>query len=143
MVALTCDRPLEPPRAVDLTGAAEVWLGRAPPEAPAGVVRLSFTDDRMSALHARLRRVLGRWVIEDAGSKNGVRVQDTPQRRAVLNPGDAIECGQTFLVFDEHAADDRRPRSRPAPPSSAARASTPICSPAGRRWPGSLPPACR
>ena len=113
MVALTCDRPLEPPRAVDLTGAAEVWLGRAPPEAPAGVVRLSFTDDRMSALHARLRRVLGRWVVEDAGSKNGVRVQDTPQRRAVLNPGDAIECGQTFLVFDEHAADDPPPALPP------------------------------
>lgn len=113
MVALTCDRPLEPPRAVDLTGAAEVWLGRAPPEAPAGVVRLSFTDDRMSALHARLRRVLGRWVIEDAGSKNGVRVRDTPQRRAVLNPGDAIECGQTFLVFDEHAADDPPPALPP------------------------------
>ena len=113
MIALACDRPLEVARAVELTGAAEVWLGRAPPEAPPGVVRLSFADERMSALHARLRRVLGRWVVEDAGSKNGVRVQGTPQRRAVLNPGDAIECGQTFLVFDEHAADEPPPALPP------------------------------
>jgi len=113
VVALACDRPLDEPRAVELTGAGEVWLGRTPPDAPAGVVRLSFPDDRMSALHARLRRVLGRWVIEDAGSKNGLRVQGTPQRRAVLNPGDSIECGQTFLVFDEHAADEPPPALPP------------------------------
>ncbi|HEY3586603.1 MAG TPA: sigma-54-dependent Fis family transcriptional regulator, partial [Myxococcaceae bacterium] len=113
MVALACDRPLEAPRAVELTGAGEVWLGRAPPEAPSGVVRLSFPDDRMSALHARLRRVLGRWVIEDAGSKNGLRVRDTPQRRAVLNPGDSIECGQTFLVFDEYPAEETPPALPP------------------------------
>ncbi|MGZ6141260.1 MAG: FHA domain-containing protein, partial [Myxococcaceae bacterium] len=104
VVALSCDRPLEAPRALELTGTAEAWLGRAPPEAPPGVVRLSVPDERMSALHARLRRVLGRWVVEDAGSKNGLRVQGNPQRRAVLNPGDVIECGQTFLVFDEHPA---------------------------------------
>jgi len=114
VVALACDRPLEPPRRVELTGAGDVWLGRAPPDAPPGVVRLSFPDDRMSALHARLRRVLGRWVIEDAGSKNGLRVQGTPQRRAVLNPGDSIECGQTFLVFDEHAAEAPPPALPPA-----------------------------
>jgi transcriptional regulator with PAS, ATPase and Fis domain len=98
---------------VELTGAGDVWLGRAPPDAPPGVVRLSFPDDRMSALHARLRRVLGRWVIEDAGSKNGLRVQGTPQQRAVLNPGDSIECGQTFLVFDEHAAEEPPPALPP------------------------------
>ena len=113
VAALSCDRPLEPPRAVDLTGASEVWLGRSPPEAPPGVVRLSFADERMSALHARLRRVLGRWVVEDAGSKNGLRVQGTPQRRAVLEPGDSIECGQTFLVFEEHPRGDDPPPSLP------------------------------
>ena len=104
VLALSCDRPLEAARALELTGAAEAWLGRAPPEAPPGVVRLSVPDERMSALHARLRRVLGRWVVEDAGSKNGLRVQGSQQRRAVLNPGDVIECGQSFLVFEEHPA---------------------------------------
>ena len=113
ILALSCDRPLETPRALELTGAAEAWLGRAPPEAPSGVVRLSVPDDRMSALHARLRRVLGRWVVEDAGSKNGLRVQGSPQRRAVLNPGDVIECGQTFLVFDEHPAMGESPTLPP------------------------------
>ena len=38
----------------------------------------------------------------------------TPQRRAVLSPGDAIECGQTFLVFDEHPADESVPALPPA-----------------------------
>lgn len=113
VVALSCDDPLGAPRAVTLTSAAEVWLGRAPPEAPPGVIRLGFPDDRMSALHARLRRVLGRWVVEDAGSKNGLRVQGTPQRRAVLNPGDAIECGQTFLVFEEHPGGGELPSLPP------------------------------
>jgi sigma-54 dependent transcriptional regulator, acetoin dehydrogenase operon transcriptional activator AcoR len=113
VIALACDRPFDPPRAIELSGSGEVWLGRAPPEAPAGVVRLSFPDDRMSALHARLRRVLGRWVIEDAGSKNGLRVEGTPQRRAVLNPGDAIECGQTFFVFDEHGTEEPLPALPP------------------------------
>ena len=113
VAALSCDRPLDAPRAVDLTGASEVWLGRSPPEAPPAVIRLSFADERMSALHARLRRVLGRWVVEDAGSKNGLRVQGTPQRRAVLEPGDSIECGQTFLVFEEHPRGDGPPPSLP------------------------------
>jgi len=116
VAALACDRPLEPPRIIALSGTAEVWIGRAPPDAPPGVRALSFPDDRMSALHARLRRVLGRWVVEDAGSKNGVRVQGTLQRRAVLSPGDSIECGQTFLVFEEHAATDPLP---PLPPGAA------------------------
>ena len=113
VVALSCDRPLEAPRSFELTPVTEVWLGRAPPDATPGVASLSFPDERMSAFHARLRRVLGRWVVEDAGSKNGVRVQGTPQRRAVLNPGDSIECGQTFLVFDEHVTGDEPPPSLP------------------------------
>src|SRR6516165_10120739 len=103
VAAMACDRPMNPPRATLLDGVSEVWIGRAPPEAPAGVCRLTFPDERMSALHAHLRRVLGRWVLEDAGSKNGVRVHGTPQRRAVLENGDAFECGQTFFVYEEHA----------------------------------------
>lgn len=104
VAAVACDRPMDAPRATLLDGVDEVWIGRAPPEAPEGVCRLTFPDERMSALHARLRRVMGRWVLEDAGSKNGVRVHGTAQRRAVLGSGDAFECGQTFFVYEEHSS---------------------------------------
>jgi transcriptional regulator with GAF, ATPase, and Fis domain len=102
--AVACDRPLDPPQLFSLAAVSEVWVGRAPPQAGPGILRLTFPDERMSALHARLRRVLGRWVLEDAGSKNGVRVHGTPQRRAVLLSGVSFECGQTFFVYEEHPA---------------------------------------
>jgi sigma-54 dependent transcriptional regulator, acetoin dehydrogenase operon transcriptional activator AcoR len=114
VAAVACDRPMDAPRATLLDGVSEVWIGRAPPEAPVGVCRLTFPDDRMSALHAHLRQVLGRWVLEDAGSKNGVRVHGTSQRRAVLESGDAFECGQTFFVYEEHAGSE----SAALPPGS-------------------------
>lgn len=104
VAAVACDRPQAAPQRFSLASHSEVWLGRAPPEAGPDIFRLTFTDERMSALHARLRRVLGRWVLEDAGSKNGVRVHGTPQSRAVLETGDSFECGQTFFVYEEHPA---------------------------------------
>jgi transcriptional regulator with PAS, ATPase and Fis domain len=109
VAAVACDRPQDAPQRFPLASHSEVWLGRAPPGAGPDVLRLTFPDERMSALHARLRRVLGRWVLEDAGSKNGVRVYGTPQQRAVLASGDSFECGQTFFVYEEH------PASPPAP----------------------------
>ena len=120
VVALTCDRPLEPPRAVDLTGAAEVWLGRAPPEAPAGVVRLSFTDDRMSALPCPAAEGPGPLGGRGCGEQERVRVQDTPQRRAVLTPGTPSSAGRPSWSSTSTPPTIRRPRSRPAPPTSAA-----------------------
>jgi transcriptional regulator with PAS, ATPase and Fis domain len=105
VAAFSCHRLFAPPLVLDLTRQHLVTLGRSPPEGMEGTP-LAIPDDHMSALHARLERVVDRWVVEDAGSKNGVRVNGVVQRRAALSPGDVVECGQTFLVYDEVNDDD-------------------------------------
>ena len=104
-VAFSCHRPFELPFRVELNRTQVLCLGRSPP--PAGLLGtpLAVADDHMSALHARFERVVDRWVVEDAGSKNGVRVNGVVQRRAALKAGDVVECGQTFLLFDEPEED--------------------------------------
>jgi DNA-binding NtrC family response regulator len=100
VAAFSCQRPYASPVVLDLARHSLVALGRAPPPGGPGTP-LALPDDHMSALHARLERVVDRWVVEDAGSKNGVRVNGVVQRRAALSAGDVVECGQTFLVYDE------------------------------------------
>lgn len=119
VAAFSCHRPFDPPALVELMRHQTVCLGRSPP--PAGLLGtpLAVPDDHMSALHARFERVVDRWVVEDAGSKNGVRVNGVVQRRAALSAGDVVECGQTFLVFDELAeeAGSTLPADAPSGPT--------------------------
>ncbi|MBI3185326.1 MAG: sigma 54-interacting transcriptional regulator [Myxococcales bacterium] len=100
-----------------LSDVDEVLLGRGESReakrTSAGGVRrlcLSVADRRMSSAHARLTRVLGRWVLEDAGSKNGVRVNGAVQQRSVLADGDLFELGRSFFIYRES-----KPLSEPAP----------------------------
>jgi transcriptional regulator with PAS, ATPase and Fis domain len=53
----------------------------------------------MSSAHARLVKALDRWIIEDAGSKNGTRVNGVARSRVQLVDGDVIEIGHTWFVF--------------------------------------------
>jgi DNA-binding NtrC family response regulator len=46
----------------------------------------------------RLARSGEAWTFEDAGSKNGSRVNGQRTARATLADGDVVECGGTFLV---------------------------------------------
>jgi DNA-binding NtrC family response regulator len=62
-------------------------------------VSVHLDDPRMSSKHARLTKLLRRWVIEDMGSKNGIRVNGVEQTRAALADGDLLEVGRTFFVF--------------------------------------------
>jgi DNA-binding NtrC family response regulator len=62
-------------------------------------VSVHLDDPRMSSKHARLTKLLRRWVIEDMGSKNGIRVNGVEQTRAALADGDLLEVGHTFFVF--------------------------------------------
>jgi DNA-binding NtrC family response regulator len=66
---------------------------------------LRVPDPAMSSTHARLTRVHGgRWLIEDAGSKNGIVQNGTPIRRAALEDGDLLELGQTLFLYRDAVA---------------------------------------
>ena len=119
VAAFSCHRPFAPPVVLDLSRRQLVALGRSPPPGGPDGTPLAVADDHMSAFHARFERVVDRWVVEDAGSKNGVRVNGVLQRRAALSPGDVVECGQTFVVYDEPVDEDAAalPADAPSGPS--------------------------
>ncbi|HEY8209228.1 MAG TPA: FHA domain-containing protein, partial [Myxococcaceae bacterium] len=126
-LALSCERPLEVPWRFALDGVDEVVLGRGAERSfrleesgPKKRLEIRAPDARMSSQHARLVRDLGRWVMEDAGSKNGVVVDGVFQKRALLSSDEPhlIELGHTFFVFSTrlvtgplplHLASDPRP----------------------------------
>jgi DNA-binding NtrC family response regulator len=102
IVVLVCDDPMTGSSRHALTDVDEVVIGRASAHRSArGARRLEIgvRDPRMSWAHARLVRDLTRWVIEDAGSKNGVMVNGIRRQRAVLDDGDLLELGQTLCLF--------------------------------------------
>jgi DNA-binding NtrC family response regulator len=107
-VLLECDRPLASSSRHALTDLDEVVVGRSPMRRASrnereGTRRLALgvPDSRMSQVHARLVRDMGRWILEDAGSKNGVILNGERHERAVLEDGDLFEMGHTFFLFRE------------------------------------------
>ncbi|HLL84987.1 MAG TPA: sigma-54-dependent Fis family transcriptional regulator, partial [Longimicrobium sp.] len=122
LLVLECDRPLAPSSGHWLADATEVVLGRGEARRFArepGQARLDVrvADRRMSSVHARLSRVLDRWVLEDAGSKNGVRLNGVRQQRAMLANGDVFELGHTFFLFTERLVSPGEARGE-LPPES-------------------------
>jgi transcriptional regulator with PAS, ATPase and Fis domain len=69
-------------------------------EGDARALTITVPDPRMSSKHARLTRDGKRWLLEDAGSRNGTRVNTRAATAPVpLADGDIVEMGQTlFLV---------------------------------------------
>ncbi|MCA9709326.1 MAG: sigma 54-dependent Fis family transcriptional regulator, partial [Myxococcales bacterium] len=64
-----------------------------------GVLELSIPDRWMSSTHAELERLVDRWILRDAGSRNGSLVDGVPAAGQELRPGALIELGHTFLVL--------------------------------------------
>lgn len=56
-------------------------------------------DTYASRHHARVIRVKDRWVLEDAGSKNGMRINGGWAKRRWLEDGDLLQVGETFFLF--------------------------------------------
>ena len=101
-VALDCERLDAPVRRVRLEGLTEVEIGRGDERSLVRTgkkARLDLADRRASQVHARLTLEGESWVIEDAGSKNGTRVNLAPVERQPLSDGDVIEVAATFLVM--------------------------------------------
>lgn len=99
--ALRCDRPSQRGDRVSLEKVEKVLIGRSvEANGPRSQeMAISILDTRLSAKHAQLIRAMGRWVLEDLGSKNGTLVNGQPVRRVFLNDGDVFEAGNTFFVF--------------------------------------------
>jgi hypothetical protein len=106
VVALECSRPQAGGARFSLAGVTRVLLGRGESRTVrrhehdgATELELRIPDRWMSSTHARIERSFGRWILSDAGSKNGTRVRGQPADRAILEDGDLIELGHTLLRF--------------------------------------------
>jgi diguanylate cyclase (GGDEF)-like protein len=82
---------VEAGRVCDLDGV-EVTFGRAP------TCTHSFEEASLSRVHARLVREGGGYVIEDAGSRNGIFVNEKRVPRATLGDGDRIRLGSAITL---------------------------------------------
>jgi DNA-binding NtrC family response regulator len=106
-VALNCERPAAPTSRHLLVEVEKASIGRG--ETAAYTRRqkelvLTLPDAWMSQRHAILRLSGARWIVEDAGSRNGTLVNGAPCTRAVLKDGDVLELGHTFLLFKENVS---------------------------------------
>lgn len=59
------------------------------------------TDNRVSRHHAEIRQNGGRWLIRDAGSKNGTAVNGKIVKDAPLKPGDTISFGGVEATWEQ------------------------------------------
>ena len=107
-LALHCDHPASSSSRHHLSDADVVSIGRGPQRSSSrlseGGMRqllLYVADDWMSGRHARLRRSGERWIVEDAGSRNGTLLNGQTCSRAVLKDGDLLELGHTIFLFRE------------------------------------------
>jgi hypothetical protein len=92
-----------------LADGAELILGRAPDS------DCVLAHDSVSRRHARMSNTAdGRWIIEDLGSKNGVRVEGSRVERHELAANQWMAIGDVFCEFErvgEEAVEHLRARA--------------------------------
>ncbi len=140
-VALECDRPLASSTRHSLGGVDEVVIGRGRERVAERLniagnrgLTLRIPDRWMSSTHARISCSFGRWVIEDAGSKNGTRVNGSDITRHTLHDGDVVECGHTLLLYRDAvpARADEPPDFDPSAGADDVRGLTTLVAPLAR-----------
>jgi hypothetical protein len=78
---------------------------------------LVLDDALVSRRHAQLRARDGQYLLTDLGSKHGLRVNNTPTREWVLQPGDVFRLGNTEMIYgDEREESITQPIPPPAAP---------------------------
>ncbi len=101
--------PTEPVTIRVLPDGADVILGRAPEN------DCVLAHDSVSRRHARMSQIPdGRWIIEDLGSKNGVRVEGSRIKRHELTANQWVAIGDVFCEFErvgEEAVEHLRARA--------------------------------
>jgi hypothetical protein len=80
-------------------GRGSSWYAERVTEEGRRLLRVTTPDTYASRHHARLIRFKDRWVLEDAGSKNGVRINGGWAKRRWLEDGDLLQVGETFFLF--------------------------------------------
>jgi transcriptional regulator of acetoin/glycerol metabolism len=109
-LVLQSERPLAPCSRHSLGGLEKVSVVRGSDRGVArtggkgGDLRLEVADSWMSSAHFVLERVLGHWVLEDKGSRNGTIVNGSTVARVVLKDGDLIRAGGTFFLYRQSVA---------------------------------------
>ena len=103
-VGLECNRLQAAPSRHLLAGVKQVSISRGSERqhlrSPSlGTLEITVPDRWMSSRHVRLLEHFGRWVLEDAGSKNGTLHNGRMVDRAELADGDLIEAGHTIFLF--------------------------------------------
>ena len=93
------DRPLEPSARYRLDRDCTLARGNRGVTVTKDQRTISIDDPWMSTVHARIVREGKRWALEDAGSRNGTSCNGASAPRVVLDDGDVIEVGRTFLLF--------------------------------------------
>jgi transcriptional regulator with AAA-type ATPase domain len=114
LLVLQASRPLEGGARFCLTGIDEVFVGRgdrlaAERHRDGGRHRLALAVNSraMSGKHARFHRTSNGWVVEDAGSKNGVFINGQRiGRPTVLHADDLVTLGYAFFRIDYFDTDD-------------------------------------
>jgi hypothetical protein len=113
---LEADRPLAGGARYGLAGIDEVVLGRGDERSARRTRRegkeqlfIRVPGRWMSSTHARLLRVRGAWVLEDAQSRNGTYVGGERVQRRTLADGDTFEAGHCIFRFRD---------TLPTPPKS-------------------------
>lgn len=100
-VVLDAGRPRASTRHL-LRGVERAVLGRsgdASARRESATLRLGLPDPHLSIEHAVVERSLGGWQVRDLGSKNGLSINGERLPQKVLEDGDWIEIGETFLRF--------------------------------------------
>jgi transcriptional regulator of acetoin/glycerol metabolism len=128
-LAFQAERPLDGGLLLPLTGVDAAWFSRGRGAASARrekagsevQLRVDVPDRFLSSSHASLQHVLGRWLLEDAGSRNGTFLDGAKVERCELGDGAVFEIGHSFFVFRASVPD--------APPGGPA---------AAEDWPRSL-----
>jgi adenylate cyclase len=80
-----------------LVGKSVVVLGRSPTQAD-----VTVREEKISRRHARVVYEEGAWFLEDLGSANGTRLNDSmnPVTREAIRSGDTIMLGEVPIRFD-------------------------------------------
>lgn len=104
------DRLLVPSARYRLDDADTVSIGRGPAgsaKRDGGRLEVAIDDPWTSTRHVRLVYERGRFVLEDAGSRNGTLKNGAAlTSRSTLEDGDLIELGRSFFLYRESVSLD-------------------------------------